>query len=195
MSAELADSHWLSIISYILSGTLSLFAFVVYIMTNYRWRQYEEWFSIPSKHAAETAPLAAIIGWGGLCLSIIVARSIVLLDARALLFHTTMLFHTVLFVSIAAGTKIPKKITLTFAVPCTAAMLALCFVNYQHKDWKTVSNSLYMFLILTLGVGFAVTLLGLHWRTREQLIAKVSKADKKIKTAQKWFFFGAGDIA
>jgi hypothetical protein len=52
-----------------------------------------------------------------------------------------------------------------------------------------------MFLLLVLGVGAFVALVALHWKTREKLIVKVSKAEKQIKQAKRWFIFGTDSSA
>jgi len=172
-------------------GLVCLLCFSLTIITNYRWRQYEDLFSIPSKHAAETAPLAAIIGWSSLCLSVIVARAIALQDLKALLCYITLLLQTTVWV--VTATAIPRRITLPFLFLCALAVLLLSLDTFQQTTWTTVNNAVYIWLFLVLLGGFVTTIIALHWRTREELIQKISKADKKIKIAERFFFFGKGD--
>ncbi|GMI26895.1 hypothetical protein TeGR_g11713 [Tetraparma gracilis] len=182
----------LRIVGYVICGILALILLLFFVTTVYKWRVVDEVFRIPSEHASETAPLAAIIGWCALAQSIFLIRSIALTDAEALLTYTTTLFQVSLFILVA--TKIPKKFTLSILVPSLLAIITLCYGLFQHSDFSSISNAMYVILLLVAAAGAFVALVALHWKTREKLIVKVTKAEKQIKKAKKWFLFGANEV-
>ena len=177
-----------AIVGCVISGILALLLIVLFVITNYKWRTYDVDFGIDPNHAAETAPLAAIIGWCSLSMAAFVIRAVALLDVPSLLTYTTALVQITLF--IMTSTKIPKKITLPLLLPSITSVVFLCLANFQRTDFSSVGNALFVFLLLVLGVGAFVALVALHWKTREKLIVKVSKAEKQIKKAKRWFIFG-----
>lgn len=177
----------------VISGILAVILLLLFIITNYKWRTYDVDFGIDPSHAAETAPLAAIIGWCSLSMAAFVIRAVALLDISSLLTYSTALVQVSLFVM--TSTKIPRKITYCLLLPSVASVIFLCLASFQRTNFSSVENALFMFLLLVLGVGAFVALVALHWKTREKLIVKVSKAEKQIKQAKRWFIFGTDSSA
>ena len=180
-----------AILGLVFSGFLTILLLLLFVITNYNWRSYDTTFGIDPKHAAETAPLAAIIDWCSLPMAAFVLRGIVKRDTSALLTYSIALVQISLFV--ITSTKILRKITVSLLLPSLPSTISFCVSLFQHSDFDMISNSLYNFLMLVCGIGAFVALVALHWKTREKLIVKVSKAEKQIKVAKKWFWFDSGD--
>ena len=98
------------------------------------------------------------------------------------------MFYSSVFVHV--GTEIPSSITSLISVPSFIVFVLLTFGSYQFENWKIINNALYIVLFFVGGAAI-FALVALHWSTREQMIRKITIAEKKIKKAKKFFFFGA----
>ena len=176
----------------ILVGVLILLSILTFTATVYKYRKYHLLFGIPQAEIPETAPLMALIGWNSLAFGAMMLRSLIQRDHSSLLFDCTCLFHVVLFTCCA--TEIPKSLTIPPMLLSFTAIVFLSLTCFQYDNWTEADNAIYLVLIFVGAIGVLTSVVSLHWKTREQLIRKVSKAEKKIAKAQKWFLFGKKDV-
>ena len=148
---------------------------------------------VPVAHAAETASLAAVVGWANLSVSVLLTCELCFRDVRNLLIIVTLLFYANVFVAVA--TPIPFKTTSMTLIPAFFSLSFLIFGVYQCSDFDKADNAVFVWLLLVgLGTAFCAAVAA-HWRTRETLVEKVSKAEKKIATARRWFFLPSNNAA
>jgi len=185
---------WLEVLGNIFCGLIIIQCLFYYVTTVYMFRRcHEDIFGIPAAEVPETAPIVAILGFCCFVFAAMLLRSMIQTDPSSLLFDSICLFHVALFTAFA--TNIPKQIVVPPLLTSLASTTLLSFHLFQHNDWMSPSNALYMLLIFIGAVGLLIVMISLHWKTREKLIKRVSKAEKKIEKARRWFFFSKGDTS
>ena len=175
MADELA---WYTLLGFILLGFCAAEMVCVFVLLSYRWhRKAHEALGIEHSHAAETSGLAAIIGlqvlWLGGLEMIAIARQ----DMESILALSTLTWLSCVWSW--AASDVPVLLPAAVAFPTLAANCCCCYGMYGDvTDWGTWRHPLWIFLIVNSSSAFVMAVIALHWRTREDLIVKVTKAEK-----------------
>ena len=191
--APMAARAWFTIVGYCLAGALSLNLACIFAVLTYRWhRRSHELLGIRKAHCAETATLAAALGLNALSMAGLVVFAIAREDkgmivALALVVWTASVWGLV-------ASEIPPLLIFIMSVLAIIVSACMLYTIFPYtNNYMSLQHPLLVWLMVN-GLPAVVTALtGLHWRTREDLILKISKAEKKIQKAKRWFFFSQAD--
>ncbi|GMH94343.1 hypothetical protein TL16_g12880 [Triparma laevis f. inornata] len=166
---------------------------VIFYLFSYKWRSHGHLlFSIDDKKLTEVcATLAGIVGFTCLGTSVLLVVYVVEGEIEHVISLEVIIYYLCLFCLFGVNVEFKKLIGLI--APSVISSLLLYCEMYGVEDFKEPMNGMYVWMYLYMLGGVGMIAVSTHWRTRENLIKKVSKAEKQIKTAKRFFFFGSAD--
>ncbi|GMI10111.1 hypothetical protein TrVE_jg1386 [Triparma verrucosa] len=166
---------------------------IIFYLLSYKWRTHGHiLFSMEDRKVVEScSTVAGILGFTNLATAVLLLVYVVEGEIGHVLEVEVIVYYVGLFCWAGVGVDLKKIGGLI--VPCVGAGALLCCEMYGLEDFREPKNGLYVWMYLYLVGGLGMIGVSSHWRTRENLIKKVHKAEKQIKTAKRFFFFGSAD--